>query len=126
MKLPRWLILLGSILLFASGLLHLLGYPYIFPALLKAGIDRKLIGALKALWLAFTVSFVVVSAAFIFLSRRPQGRNLILFLCLLPLINAILMYSLVGPFIGSYVVSAGTVLVLIGAWLLPRNQTTAS
>jgi len=27
MKLARWLILLGSILLFASGLWHLLGYP---------------------------------------------------------------------------------------------------
>ena len=45
---------------------------------------------------------------------------------LLPLTNAVLMYSLVGPFIGSYLVSAGTVLVLIGAWLLPRNPTTAA
>jgi hypothetical protein len=124
MKLARLLILLGSIVLFASGLLHLLGYPYIYPPLVKAGVDAKLIGAIKAVWSAFTVQFVVVSAALVWLSRRPQGRSLILFLCLIPLIDAVLMYLLVGPFIGSYLVSAGTVLVLIGAWLLPSSQNS--
>lgn len=126
MKLASWLILLGSMVLFASGLLHLLGYPYIFPLLVKAGVEAKVIGAIRALWPAFTVQFVVLSVAFVWISRRPQGRNLILFLCLIPLIDAILMYSLVGPFIGSNLVLAGTVLVLIGAWLLPRGEGFAS
>jgi hypothetical protein len=121
MKLARLLILLGSIVLFVSGLLHLLGYPHISPPLVKAGVDAKLISAIKALWLAFTVQFVVVSAVLVWLSRRPQGRNLIFFLCLIPLIDAVLMYLQVGPFIGSYLVSAGTVLVLIGAWQLPNS-----
>jgi len=124
MKLARLLILLGSILLFASGLLHLLGYPYIFPPLVKAEVDAKLIGAIKALWSAFTFQFVVVSPALVWLSRRPQGRNLILFLCLIPLINAILTYLLIGSFVGSYLVSAGTVLVLIGAWQLPNSENS--
>ena len=98
MKPASWLILLGSIVLFAGGLLHLLGYPYIFPPLVKAGVEARLIGALKAMWSAFAVQFVILSVALVCISRRPQGRNLILFLCLIPLINAILMYSLIGPF----------------------------
>lgn len=126
MKLASWLILLGSIVLFAGGLLHLLGYPYIFPPLVKAGVEARLIGALKAMWSSFAVQFVILSVAIVWIGRRPQGRNLILFLCLIPLINAILMYSLIGPFIGSYLLSAGTVLLLTGAWLLTRGDASPS
>jgi hypothetical protein len=71
--------------------------------------------------LSFAVQFVVVSPVFVCLSHRAQGRYVIFFLFLLPLINGILMYWLAGPIIGSYTVSAGTVLVLLGACRLPRQ-----
>ena len=71
-----------------------------------------------ARWLVL-LGNMAVSPVFICLSRRAQGRNVMSLLFLLPLINAILMYRLVGPIIGSYRVSAGTVLVLLGAWRLP-------
>jgi hypothetical protein len=125
MKLAHWLILLGSIVLFASGLVHLLGYPHIFPVLVSAGVDLRLIGAIKTLWLSFTVEFVILSPAFVWISRLPRGRNLLLFLTLIPLMNAFLMYYLIGPFIGAHMVLAGALLLLLGAWLLPSDAVLA-
>lgn len=103
----RWLVLLGSMVLFGGGLLRLWGYPYIFPPLVRAGVDAQLMGAVYAVWLSFAVQFVAVSPVFVCLSRRAQGGYVISLLFLLPLVNAILMYRLVGPIIGSYTVSAG-------------------
>jgi hypothetical protein len=94
--------------LFGGGLLRLWGYPYIFPPLVRAaGVDAQLIGAVYAVWLSFAVQFVAASPVLVCLSRRAQGRYVISLLFLLPLVNAILMYRLVGPIIGSYTVSAG-------------------
>ena len=126
MSLPRWLILLASIILFCGGLLHLIGYKFLIPALLNAGLDPKLLGAVKTVWFAFSVQFWFLSPAIVWISRRAAARSLLLYLALIPLINAALMYYYVGPFIGAYIVSAGAILLLIGAWLLPRGEATSS
>ena len=126
MTLPRWLILLASIILFGGGLLHLIGYKFLIPALVNAGVDPKLLGAVKATWLAFSVHFWFLSPALVWISRRPAARSLLLYLALIPLIDAALMYYYVGPFIGAYIVSAGAILLLIGAWLLPRGEAYTS
>ena len=126
MTLPRWLILLASIILFGGGLLHLIGYKFLIPALVNAGVDPKLLGAVKATWLAFSVQFWFLRPALVWISRRPAARSLLLYLALIPLIDAALMYYYVGPFIGAYIVSAGAILLLIGAWLLPRGEAYIS
>jgi len=123
MTLPRWLILLGSLVLFAGGLLHIAGgYFYLIPTLVKAGIDTRIVAAVKCVWLVFTVELALLSPAFVWISRRSGGRSLLLYLTLIPLIDGILMYYFVGAFIGSNMVAVGSALLLIGGWLLPRNQ----
>ena len=77
MTLPRWLILLASIILFGGGLLHLIGYKFLIPALVNAGVDPKLLGAVKATWLAFSVQFWFLSPALVWISRRPAALSLI-------------------------------------------------
>lgn len=124
MTLARWLILFGCIILFCSGLVHLLGYPHLFPVLAATRLDPGLIGALLALWASFSIQFLVLSPAMFWISRRPHPRNLLLFLSLIPVANAILMYHFVGPFIGSYLVSAGALLVVVGALLLPGSNAS--
>ena len=126
MTLPRWLILLASIILFCGGLLHLIGYKIAIPALVNAGVDPKLLGAVKAVWFAFSVQFCFLSPAIVWISRRPAARSLLLYLALIPVINAALMYYYVGPFIGAYIVSVGAILWLLGAWLLPRDEASTS
>jgi len=127
MTLPRWLILLASIILFCGGLLHLIGgYKFMMPALVNAGVDPTLVGAVKAVWLAFSVQFWFLSPALVWISRRSAARSLLLYLALIPVIDAVLMYYYVGPFIGAHVVSVGAILLLLGAWLLPRDEASTS
>jgi len=118
----RWLVLLGCIILFCGGLVHLLGYPHIFPVLVRAGLEPPLVGALLALWAGFSVEFLVLSPAFVWISLRPKPRNLLLFLSLIPVAMTVLMYHFIGPFIGAHMVLAGTVLLVLGAWLMPRDR----
>ncbi len=124
MTLARWLILLACIVLFCAGLMHVIGYHFVIPVLVKAGLDAKYLGAVKAVWLVFSVDLVVLSPAFVWISRRPGWRSLLLYLALIPLIDAVLMYYFVGPFIGAHMVAAGAVLLVAGAWLLPRENPT--
>jgi hypothetical protein len=126
MTLPRWLILLASIILFCGGVLHLIGYKFLIPALVNAGVDPNLLGAVKAVWFAFSVQFWFLSPAMVWISRRPAARSLLLYLALIPVIDAALMYYYVGPFIGAYIVSVGAILLLLGAWLLPRGEASTS
>ena len=123
MSVPRWLVLLGSLVLFAAALLHIIGGFYLIPALVTAGVDPRLLGAVKCVWLVFTVELVILTPAFVWISRRAGGRSLLLYLALIPAIDGILMYYFVGPFIGSNMVAGGTLLLLIGAWLLPGEST---
>jgi hypothetical protein len=118
----RWLILLGCIVLFCAGLMHLIGYSFLIPVLVKAGVDPGILGAVKAVWFVFTVELVILTPAVVWLSWRPGTRSLLLFLALIPVADAILMYHYVGPFIGAHLVAGGSLLWLLGAWLLPRAK----
>ena len=126
MKLAHWLILLASIVLFCGALLHLIGFRFVIPVIAKTGIDPRLLGAVKCVWLVFTVQLVILSPAFVWISRLPGARALLLYLALIPLIDGILMYYFVGRFIGSNIVAVGTVLLLVGGWLLPHTNTSES
>jgi hypothetical protein len=108
--------------LFCGALLHLVGYKFVIPSIANTGMDAKIVGALKCVWLVFSVEVLVLGPAFVWISRRPDGRSLLLYLALIPVIDGILMYYFVGPFIGSNIVAVGSVLLIIGGWLLPRNQ----
>lgn len=122
MTLPRWLVLLASIVLFCAGLLHIVGYSYLMPVLVNAGVDPRVLGAVKAVWFVFSVELLILGPAFVWISRRPAARSLLLFLALIPLIDAGLMYHFVGLFIGTYLVAGGALLLLVGAWFLPRGE----
>jgi hypothetical protein len=121
----RWLILLASIILFCAGLMHIIGYTFLVPVIAKAGLDPKVLGAVKAVWLVFSVELLILSPAFVWISRRPGARSLLFYLALIPVINAVLMYHFVGRFIGFYLVAGGALVLLIGAWLLPRSDGSA-
>ena len=114
----RWLVLLGSMVFVWRRPSALVGLSIHLPTARQGGSRCTTHRRGVCLWLSFAVHFVAVSPVFVCLSRRAQGRYVISLFFLLPLINAILMYRLVGPIIGSYT-SAGTVLVLLGAWRLP-------
>jgi hypothetical protein len=121
----RWLILLGCIVLFCGAVMHLVGYHFLMPVIANAGLDGRVLGAIKSVWLAFSIQFLVLSPAMVWISRRPGARSLLFYVALIPMIDAILMYHFVGPFIGAHVIVGGTLLLLAGVWLLPRGHTPA-
>ena len=124
MKLARLFILLGSIVMFVGALLHIVGGSLgVFPVLAKAGVDARVAGAIKCVWLVVSAHGVLLAPALVWISRRPGTRSLLRYLALIPAVDAVLMFSFVGLFAGAYLVSASAILLLAGAWLMPRHQT---
>jgi len=120
----RLLILSGSIVMFVGALLHILGGSVgVFPVLVKAGVDPRVAGAVKCVWLVVSAHGVLLAPALVWISSRQGTRPLLLYLALIPVVDAVLMYSFVGFFSGFYIVSTSALLLLAGAWLLPRNQS---
>ena len=119
LSLARWLILLASIL-FAAGLMHVIGYSFLLSALVKSGVESPIIGAVKAVLFVLTVELVVLGPAFVWISLCSGARPLLLYLALIPVIDDVLMYHFVKLFIGNYLVAGGALLLLAGAWILPH------
>jgi hypothetical protein len=127
MTLPRWLILLGSIIMFAGALLHIVGGSLgVFPVLAKAGVDPLVAGAVKCVWLVVSAHGILLAPALVWISRSQGTRALLRYLALIPVVDAVLMYYFVGPFAGAYIVTASALLLLAGAWLLPSEPTSVA
>ena len=125
MKIARMLILLSAIVTFLAGLTHTVGYKFVIPMLINSDLQPKITEALKAVWLIYSIHLVLLSVAIVWLSRLPGTRSLLLFLALFPITDATLMLRFVGPFIGLYMVTTAALLLLAGAWLLPRSSDPA-
>jgi hypothetical protein len=124
MKLGRLFILLGSIVMFVGALLHIVGGSLgVFPVLAKAGVDPRVAGAVKCVWLVVSAHGVLLAPALVWISRRPGTRSLLRYLALIPIVDAVLMFGFVGFFAGLYIVSVSAILLLAGAWLMPREQS---
>lgn len=124
MSLARWLILLGAIVLFCGAILHCIGYTFFIPVLLQSNLAPKYVNAVRAVWLVFSLHMTLLSIAIVWLSRLPGSRGLVIFLALIPTIDSIVMYHFVGLFVGTYAVGSAAILLLLGAWLLPRNYAS--
>jgi len=123
MKLARQLILLGSIVMFAGALLHILGgLRGVFPVLANAGMNPRIVGAIKCVWLVVSAHGLLLAPALVWISRRPDTRSLLRYLVLIPVVDALLMYCFVGFFAGFYIVATSALLLLAGAWLMPQTN----
>jgi hypothetical protein len=123
MKLARLLILLGSIVMFLGALLHILGgLKGVFPVLATAGVNPRIAGAIKCVWLVVSAHGLLLAPALVWISRRPDARSLLRYLVLIPTVDAVLMYVFVGFFAGFYIVAASALLLLAGAWLMPQTN----
>jgi len=125
MKAAPWLILLAGIITFLAGLAHTLGYKIVTPMLLKSNLPGNIVDAIRGVWLIYSAHLILLSVVIVWVSRMPGTRSLLMFLALFPISDAVFMYHFVGPFIGLYMVSTAALLLLIGAWLLPRSENPA-
>jgi hypothetical protein len=117
------LLLLSAIVMLLAGLAHTLGYKVVMPVLAKSNVPANIADAIRCVWLVYSAHLILLSLVIVWLSRLPGTRSLLLFLALFPISDAVFMYRFVGPFLGLYMVATAAILLLFGAWLLPRNQT---
>ena len=110
MRIARWLIVAGSLVLFLTALLHGSGYAEISRVVEKSDMKPFLIGGFKALWLMFSIHLLVLSAIFIVTSQTPKGRRLVLLCTLIPTIDTMLLFHFVGVFIGTVALAVATLL----------------
>ena len=118
--------LLGCTVLFCDRIVHILGYSIVIPVLYKAGVDGRIIGAVKTFWLVFSARLMLLSVGIFLVSKAAGIASVVLFLALIPVADSILKYHFVGSFIGSLMVSAAALLLLAGAWLMPRGVAASS
>ena len=121
MKLARWLVILGTLFLLATALLHLYGYKFVMPVLAATNIPPELLRAVKALWLAMSAQLILLCLVIIQASRLPNGRRLVLLCTLIPAAVTILLYGCVGVFIGSIGLTIATALLAAGGLRLPKS-----
>ena len=95
MKVARWLVVIGCLLLLVGGMLHAYASAFAFPKLAASNLDRGLFGAIKAQWWSFSVEFIVLSFVIFWASRLPNARGLVLLCTLIPAVTTILMYQYV-------------------------------
>jgi len=121
-RIARWLIVAGSLVLFLTALLHGSGYAEISRVVEKSDMKPFLIGGFKALWLMFSIHLLVLSAIFIVTSQTPKGRRLVLLCTLIPAFDTMLLFHFVGVFIGTVALAVATLLFLVGGFLLPEGE----
>jgi len=121
-KIARWLIVAGSVVLFLTALLHGSGYVQVSRVVEKSAMKPFLVGGFKALWLMFSIHLLVLSAVFIVASQTPKGKRLVLLCTLIPAFDTILLFHFVGVFIGTIALAVATLLLLAGWFLLPQGE----
>jgi hypothetical protein len=123
-KIGRWLIVAGSVVLFLTALLHGSGYLQVSRVLETSDMKPFLTGGFKALWLMFSIHLLVLSAIFIVAGLTPKGRRLVLLCTLIPACDTTLLFHFVGVFIGTIALAVATLLFLAGGLLLPQGEAT--
>lgn len=122
MRLARWLIVAGSVVLLLTALVHGSGYEKISHEVETSAIKPFLIGGFKALWLMFSIHLLLLSAIFIAASQTPKGRRLVLLCTLIPASDTMLLFHFVGVFIGTIALAVATLLFFVGGFLLPQDE----
>ena len=120
-KVARWLILAGSVVLLATAVLHGSGFRKVSLMIAKSGLSPLAADALKALWLMFSIHLAVLSVVFVVASRTLAAKRLVLLCALIPVADTLLMFRFLGVFVGTISILSAALLFLIGGALLPSG-----
>ncbi len=124
MRTAKWLIVMGSIVLLATAVLHSTGYREVTEAIQATGAKPLLVSSVKALWLMFSIHLFVLSAVFVSAISVAGARRVILVAAAIPLADTVLLFHFVGIFIGTIALATATVLFLLGGLLSPTPLPT--
>jgi hypothetical protein len=117
MSAAKWCTGTGSVILGVVGIGHETRLGQIQQMLSAGGVKYPLDAILKACWLLFGASMIVVAIIAFLASRMAQGRAIVLLCAALNAVNAILVFHYLGLFIGFYASVVVTLFLLVGGLL---------
>lgn len=124
-KIARSLVGLGSIVLFAGALLHLIaGYPLVSAGVLASNLDAALKPALRSVFLIVGWHWIVVAviSAVGAFARARLAKTIVLICGLAVLIDGTVMAVFLGWFVGSEMILASALLILCGGLALDHAK----
>lgn len=129
-KAARWLVGVGSLLLFGGGFLHLFGgYPLVKAGVLSSNLDAALKSALRSVFLMVGWHWIVLAviATLAAFSRAPVAKLLVLLCGFTLLVDGALMATFLGWFVGTNMILFSALLILCGGFALePATRALAT
>ena len=122
MRFARSLVALGSLILFATALLHGSGYATLSGKMENSNAAPFLVSAFKAVWLMISAHLIVLSAVLVTASHTPIGKPVVLLGALIPALDTMLLLHFLGAFIGVYSLAVATLCLLVGGFGLPQGE----
>ena len=119
------LLLAAAVLLAAIGLVLAVAFGDADIAVSNTGLETWLKNAIKALWIGFLLQALVVAALFVLAAFRQEMLSPAALLAagLPPLLSALLVFSFMGSYLGTFaVVGVGAALI---AGVLLKGDSTA-
>ncbi len=116
----RILVAIGSVVLFASAVLHFFaGYSTGFPALAASNLNVGLQTAFRVVFLSVGWDWILLGIiALVAAFKATAARKALVLVCGLGvLIEAVVGAAIMGIFIGNVIIGAAAILIIIGGLL---------
>jgi hypothetical protein len=117
MKTARWVTGIGSVILFATGIFHGMGFQKLQEMIAASGLKEPLLGILQACWFTFSGEMMVLAVIAFVASLMENGARIVLICAAISAVNGVLLLKFLGPFIGVYITAFVMALFLAGGLL---------
>ena len=112
----RFFLTLSALVLVVGALMHAAAFNKVSSAIASSDIASFGGNSLKVLWLADSVTALLLGAVFGIAAARPSALTnwIVLLLSMIPAATAVLIYIFVGNFIGGHIMLAAAAAAFIG------------
>ena len=117
MRTGRWLTWIGSVVLFLTGLGHGAKFSQLQGMIQASNIKAPLDGIVRGCWLVFSGEMVALAVIAVVASGMERGGRIVLICAATMILDGVLLFRFLGPFIGVYVTVAVAILFLAGGWM---------
>src|SRR5579859_4987310 len=114
MRTGRWLTWMGSVILFLTGIGHGTKFAQLQGMIQASSFKAPLDGIVRACWLVFSGEMVAIAVV---ASGMERGGRIVLICAATMILDGVLLFRFLGPFIGVYVTVAVAILFLAGGWM---------
>ncbi|PYL63309.1 MAG: hypothetical protein DMF25_10815 [Verrucomicrobia bacterium] len=115
----RLFLIFSAVVLAIGALMHASAFNKVSLAVTKSDIASFAGNSLKVLWLADSVTAMLLAAVFAIAAARPSTASnwILMLLAMIPATTAVLIYTFVGNFIGGHIMLAAGIAAFIGGLL---------